>query len=195
MKIAKTAGVVASSIGLVVGLSGLAGATSGTIGTTGPWSNNQFTDNSVNSALLTNNNTLPVTTTNAQTAYTGNANVDCNNQGGSAITGAAFNQNSTNVSASINNLSGAGLLGGWGAGDPSFANINLTGPNSNNQVLFNHTNTLTLTNNNSIPVTTTNSQTATSGNANVTGNTFGGSAITGNASNTNNTNVNLNVTN
>src|ERR1700757_3868152 len=133
MKIAKTAGVVASSIGLVVGLSGLAGATSGTIGTPGPWSNTQFTDNSLNTALLTNNNTLPVTTTNSQNAWTGDANVSCNTNGGSAITGAAFNQNSTNVSASINNLSGAGLLGGFAVNDPSFANINLTGPNSNNQ--------------------------------------------------------------
>jgi len=196
MRIRKTVGAVVTSLGIVAGMAGMAGATSGVIGTTGPFSNNQFTSNSLNTALLTNNNTLPITTTNAQSALTGSANVSFNTTGGSAITGAALNQNSTNVNAFVNNGSGGALLGGWwGAGAGDVASINLTGPNSNNQVFLNRTNTLTLTNNNVIPVTTNNVQTAVSGSANVSGNTFGGSAITGNAQNSNNTTVGVNVSN
>jgi hypothetical protein len=196
MRVRQTVGAVVTSLGIVAGMAGMAGATSGVIGTTGPFSNNQFTSNSLNTALLTNNNTLPITTTNAQSAFTGSANVAFNTQGGSALTGAAQNQNSTNVNAWVNNGSSAALLGGWfnsGLGDSAV--INTTGPSSNNQVFLNRTNALTLTNNNVVPVTTTNTQTAISGSANVSGNTFGGSAITGNASNSNNTSVSVNVAN
>lgn len=196
MRIRQTVGAVVTSLGIVAGMAGMAGATSGVIGTTGPFSNNQFTSNSLNTALLNNLNNLPVTTTNAQNALTGSANVSFNTSGGSALTGAALNQNSTNVNASISNASGAALLGGWwsaNAGDSAV--INTTGPSSNNQVFLNRTNALTLNNTNNIPVTTVNTQTALSGSANVSGNTFGGSAITGNASNSNNTSVSLNVAN
>lgn len=195
MRIRQTVGAVVTSLGIVAGMSGLAGATSGTIGTTGPFSNNQFTSNSLNTALLTNNNTLPITTTNAQSALTGSANVSFNNSGGSAITGAALNQNSTNVNAYVSNGGMAGALGGWWGASPDSAVITMTGPSSNNQVFLNRTNALTVTNNNNIPVNTVNTQTAVSGSANVSGNTFGGSAITGNASNTNNTSVSVNVAN
>jgi hypothetical protein len=195
MKVTRGFGAAVASAGLVFGLSGVAGATSGTIGTTGPFSNNQISSNEINTGLYTSNNSLPIHSANAQSAHTGSANVAFNNTGGSAMTGAANNSNSTNVVATVSNGGAGGMLGGtWGVNQDS-ATITTTGPSSNNQVFLNRTNTMTVTNNNSVPITTVNTQTALSGSANVSGNTFGGSAITGNASNTNTQTISVNVTN
>src|ERR1044072_1603105 len=89
MKIAKSAGAVATSLGLVVGMSGLAGAATGNIGNTGPWSNNQVTATSSKNAVLTNNNNLGAANTNAQDASSGRARVSFNTTGGSAHSGNA----------------------------------------------------------------------------------------------------------
>jgi hypothetical protein len=195
MKIAKTAGVAITSLGMVIGLSGLAGATSGTIGLTGPHSNNQITSTLNRNAVLTNTNTLGIDNWNDQDAHSGNASVDCNTTGGSAVTGAASNFNSTNTNLSVVNGAGGAGLGAWFAPSSNFASINTTGPKSNNQVTFTENANLVVTNTNTVSVTNHNDQDARSGNARVSGNTLGGSAITGNASNSNQTSTSVNIAN
>ena len=197
MKIRQTVGAAVFSTGLVLSLASFAGATSGQIGTTGPWSNNQITSTLSNNAVLTNNNNLGVANNNTQHAYSGDAKVFYNTTAGGAATGSVSNFNQQNVSASVSNNSGVGAgLAGWGAaGGSSVASINLTGPQSNNQIFDTQTNNLVVTNNNNLSVTNNNSQSASSGDAKVFGNTTGGSAITGNASNSNTSSVNLNVSN
>lgn len=197
MKIARSAGAVVTSLGLVVGLSGFAGATAGTIGFTGPSSNNQISSLLNNNANLLNNNNLNANNLNNQVAQSGFASVTGNTFGGMAQTGPANNFNASNVSAVVTN--NAGLGGGWGAwfAAPagSVASINTTGPYSNNQVAFTANNNLNVNNNNNINVNNTNTQTALSGGASVAFNTTGGSAITGAATNTNTQTVNLGVNN
>lgn len=196
MKIARSAGAVVTSLGLVVGLSGFAGATAGTIGYTGPSSNNQISSYLNNNANLNNNNNLNAQNLNNQYAHSGHAGVSGNTFGGSAQTGPASNFNSSNVAANVNNA-GAGYAG-WFAGAAaanSVANINTTGPYSNNQVQFNTNNNLNVNNNNNFNITNTNNQSAKSGDAYVDCNTTGGSAITGAATNTNTQTVNLSVNN
>lgn len=195
MGIARSFGAVMASAGLVVGLGGVAGATSASIGTTGPYSYNKINATSYTRGWFANENNVPVHTTNVQSAVTGNANVSFNTSGGSAMTGEAFNQNNTDINATIRNNNASGLTNGWSLPASDEALINMTGPGSHNYVNLSHKNSLSVTNTNNIPVTTVNTQTAVSGSANVSGNTYGGSAITGNATNTNTQSVSINVTN
>ncbi|HUO61978.1 MAG TPA: hypothetical protein VMT96_00815 [Candidatus Bathyarchaeia archaeon] len=196
MKIAKSAGAVMTSLGLVVGLSGLAGATAGNIGLTGPLSNNTITSNLNNNANINNNNSLSVDSWNSQTAKTGKAVVANNTFGGSAISGDALNCNYQGVSALFNNNQfGAGSLPGLFLPNNDFASISATGPGSNNVVALNTNNNLNVTNNNNIDVQSSNTQTAKTGKALVTGNTSGGSAISGDATNSNSQAVSIAVGN
>jgi hypothetical protein len=196
MKIRQTAGAAVFSAGLVLSLASFAGATSGTIGDTGPRSNNQIRSNLSNSLQLTNNNDLSASSNNTQNAHTGSAKVGFNTSAGGAATGSAANYNAQNVSANVSNNSGLGAgFGGLVANDPGMASINLTGPQSNNQVELNSTNCVTVTNNNKVNVTSNNTQNATSGSAKVFGNTTAGSAVTGDATNSNSQTVNLSVSN
>ena len=103
MKIAKKMSAAALSLGLVLGLSGMAGALSGSIGTTGPSSNNQVTENTVDTTVVTNSNNLGVSNSNGQGASSGTANVSGNTNGGSATSGSASNSNSSSVTLNVTN--------------------------------------------------------------------------------------------
>lgn len=195
MGIAKSFTTIMASAGLVVGLGGVAGATSANIGMTGPYSYNKINASSHTRAWLNNQNNIPVTTTNVQNAVTGNANVSFNTSGGSAMTGEVWNQNSSNIHATVTNNGAGEMLNGWWAPTSDDAVINTTGPSSHNYINLNRDSSLRVTNTNTIPVTTVNTQTAVTGSANVSGNTYGGSAVTGNATNTNTQTVSINVAN
>jgi hypothetical protein len=191
-KLLRLAAATAVSASLTTGL---AAAQSGSIDTTGPNSHNTVTVRSTNTFRQNNNNHVHASVSNTQRAYSGDARVQNNTNAGDASTGAAMNDNSTSLSASVSNstpsLGGAGFMG---SSEPS-ATMSTTGPNSHNTINVTSNNSATITNNNTVDVRSTSTQTATSGNATVQNNTNGGSASTGDASNSNSTTVDLNISN
>lgn len=197
MKIQKTIGAGVLSLGLLVGLGGYdAGATSRSITHTGPYSYNKIKTELSNRVRVHNDNTIKVENDNWQNAYTGDASVVHNTTGGTAMSGYATNENSFDVSATVNNT-GAGAWtdnhSNWGGGEG--ASINTTGPHSDNVVEYTQRSNVSVNNDNYIKVDNDNHQQATSGDAKVYGNTTGGDAISGDATNTNSTSVSINVTN
>src|SRR3990167_7196508 len=103
--VGKTLGAGVMSLGLVVGLSGFTGvanAATGSIHNTGPRSYNKVKSTTNKKVKVTNNNNLGVNNANSQSASTGNARVSFNTTGGDARTGAATNNNTTHVSATVN---------------------------------------------------------------------------------------------
>lgn len=76
---------------------------SGTISNTGQDSDNSITNTANVTTTTTNNNNLSVTNTNHQDASSGNAEANRNTNGGSATTGDAWNNNSTDVSFVVKN--------------------------------------------------------------------------------------------
>lgn len=198
MKIQKTIGAAVMSLALVVGLSGGAvGAVTGSITETGPDSFNRIRASSYTRVNVDNDNDLSLHNENRQRADTGDARVHDNTEGGDAETGNAENENSLNVSATVDNSASsdawAGVLNGGGGSHE--ATIEETGPDSYNSVDFREVTRVNVENDNDIRITNNNDQRATSGDARVTHNTEGGSATTGDASNTNTTTVELNVSN
>lgn len=198
MRIKKTLGAAATSLGLVVGLAGFAGATSGDITDTGPDSSNVVKSDTSQRVRVENNNHLGVQNSNTQRATTGDARSNENTSGGDASTGAASNDNSLSADVTVDNGASTGALthlgGGAGLGDSS-ATINQTGPDSVNRVTIKNTSDVKVQNNNDLHITNNNHQTATSGDARVTDNTEGGSATTGDASNSNSSSFTFNVSN
>jgi hypothetical protein len=196
MKIQKKLGAAVLSLGLVVGLSGFAGAVSGTIDDTGPRSDNRVNVERRSTVDIDNNNDLDVDNDNDQRAWTGDAEVSDNRDGGSAETGSATNENEFDASVSVDNSSALSGLGNWGGnGGSTEAVIENTGPRSDNSVRIEERSTVNVENNNDLHVTNNNNQTARSGDAEVTDNREGGDATTGDASNSNSTTIRFDVTN
>lgn len=117
------------------GSGGMGGNTS--IYNTGPDSYNKVynTDNSV--YTVTNNNSVWVNNSNYQAAYTGDAKVAHNTNGGSATSGNASNYNHASTSVNINNgtQSGNGNGGGSGGGQQNGSTSSSTGGGLGGQVL------------------------------------------------------------
>lgn len=86
-----------------IGVIGLASSASATSYHTGPWSNNYTSTNNWSYYKQVNNNNVNVKNYNNQNAYTGHASVIGNTFGGSAMSGAATNWNSTSTSVYIYN--------------------------------------------------------------------------------------------
>jgi hypothetical protein len=197
MKIQKKLGAAVLSLGLVVGLSGFAGAATGTIDTTGPDSTNTIRSDSRYRVDVDNDNNLRVHNDNDQRAWTGDAEVRDNTDGGDAESGSATNENAFDAEVSVDNsASGVAAVeaAGVGGGDNE-ASIENTGPDSVNRVVFDTRTNIDINNDNNLYVSNDNNQTASSGDATVRHNTEGGSATTGDASNTNTTSVRFDVTN
>lgn len=198
MKIQKTIGAGVLSLGLLVGLSGFdAGATSRSIGHTGAHSYNKIKTEIKNKVRVHNDNTVKVDNDNYQRAYTGDATVKHNTTGGGAYTGDAKNNNSLNVSATIDNSASADTWAGTvhSGGGGGSASINHTGYDSVNVIKHEETTKVNVYNDNYVKVENDNDQKASSGDAKVIGNTTGGDAVSGDATNTNSTSVTLNITN
>lgn len=198
MKIQKTIGAGVLSLGLLVGLSGFdAGATSRSIGHTGAHSYNKIKTEIKNKVRVHNDNDINVKNNNYQEAYTGDATVKYNTTGGDAYTGDATNENSLNLSATVNNSGSADAWAGTlhNGGGGGSASIDHTGYYSDNVITHEVSTKIDVHNDNDIKVTNNNEQTAVSGDAIVKGNTTGGDAVSGDATNTNSTSVTLNITN
>lgn len=196
MKIQKKLGAAVLSLGLVVGLSGFAGAATGTIDTTGPDSTNTIRSESEVEIDVENDNDLDVRNSNDQRAWTGEAEVEENTEGGDAETGNALNENELDASISVDNSASVGALADWGGnGGDHEATIEKTGPDSVNRVTFEHEVEVDIENDNDLEVRNYNNQRASSGDAEVSDNTEGGDATTGNATNTNSTTIRFDVTN
>lgn len=188
-------GAASTVAGLILGAAAVAGASSASIGTTGPNSHNEVEWQNRLELRLNNHNDLHLTNNNPQTARTGSAEVEHNTIGGDATSGDASNESSLEANVSINNSNGGfGELFENGMGNDT-ANINLTGPNSHNEVEFHNQANVNVTNDNHVNVTNNNTQNATSGSAEVSGNTEGGSATSGNASNTSYSSFSVDITN
>ena len=198
MRIQEKIGAGVLSLGLVVGLSGFAGATTGTIDTTGPSSDNTIHSDTEYRVDVDNNNRLRVQNNNDQAAWTGDAEVDMNTEGGDAWTGSAMNENALDAEVVVDNSGSVAAavapVTGGGAAE-HHAVIENTGPYSDNHVTFETQTDVDVENNNDLHVVNNNTQTASSGDASVTYNTTGGSAVTGDATNTNSTSIRFEVTN
>lgn len=176
-KVLQTIAVTIASLGLTAGV---VSASSVVIGTTGPSSNNQVAESNTWASVKTNANTALGVNSNNQSGTTGTAGVNNNTTGGSAMSG---NVNNTAMASTVFSISNAGGAGGPVMA-PNSTSINVTGPNSNNQVSYNNSYSSVVTNVNTVSVTNTNSQNGSSGSANVSNNTTGGSAVSGSVSNT-----------
>lgn len=73
------------------------------IGKTGPDSSNTISSTVSNVVSVSNNNDVHITSNNQQSAYSGDATVADNTDGGSAISGAATNTNNTTVGLHVQN--------------------------------------------------------------------------------------------
>jgi hypothetical protein len=82
---------------------GSCGGGGGSIHLTGPNSENEIETTIKNKLTVTNNNTVTVTNDNTQHARSGEASVEGNTRGGSAVSGSASNTNNTSTSVSISN--------------------------------------------------------------------------------------------
>lgn len=199
MKAKKTLGAIVTSVGFVVGFAALSSAAPGSsIGTTGPDSDNQIKNTSSQHLKVKNDNDIKVDNNNHQSAYSGEAEVTHNTEGGSATSGGASNENSFTGSATVNNSASTsdltGVVGNGGGGNFE-ASINKTGPDSINKIENKVTTEVQITNDNYLRVNNINTQTATSGDATVRGNTEAGDATSGDASNMNSSSVTFHVSN
>ena len=103
MKIAKTAGAVVTSLGLVVGMSAFAGATQATIDTSGNHNGTTVTDTNTSTSTLSNQNNVGALNLNGQLGASGAAEVHGGSSSGSATTGAVSNSNVTSTTITVKN--------------------------------------------------------------------------------------------
>lgn len=195
-KILRATSVAVTSVGLVAGLSGIAGASSATasLNNTGPHSLNTINNTLSSRVRVNNDNHVSLHNYTTQQAYTGDATVHGNTNGGNATSGAANNTNSTSATVRLNNNTPLSTLGGTG-GTTTTGSINNTGPYSTNTIDNTVRNKTSVSNDNNIYLRNSTDQTAVSGNANVSGNTNGGNATSGNASNSNSSSFTVEVNN
>lgn len=171
-KLLRTISAVALGFTMVTGV-GVAGASQ----------NNWSHGSGGVSTTISNDNDVKVKNDNDQTAKTGSAESERNDEGGDATTGEAKNANSLGADVSINN-------GTCGCDTPT-ATAAVVEPTEGNAVKV----TTKVTNDNDVKVTNNNVQKATSGSATVEKNETGGSATTGNASNANSATITVSITN
>lgn len=181
----------------VLGLSlttGVVAADTGDISYTGPDSSNRVSARATDNSSVDNDTSLRARVDNDQHAYTGDAKVNHNTEGGSAQSGNADNSNDTSLDATVDNSASSGGSGGMVFSDAS-GSINHSGPGSSNTVSSTQTDNSSVSNTTHIDVHNSNDQRASSGDATVWGNTTGGDATSGNASNTNSSSFTFSVTN
>ncbi len=172
LKISRAAAAVTSGLVLSLGVVGMASANHGS-----DW--DQGADNSVVSRVE-NDNDVRIKNDNEQKSSTGEAEVEENGAGGSAVSGNASNGNTSNLGVTVSN--------------PDEAVPELPAPVLGD--IDNTTSVKTVVNNdNDVKIKNESYQKATSGDASVEENGTGGNATSGNATNTNATTVTVSVTN
>ncbi|HEX3081851.1 MAG TPA: hypothetical protein VHQ86_01215 [Candidatus Saccharimonadia bacterium] len=119
-----------------------------------------------------------------------------NSVGGSVMSGAATNSNSTGTGVTIGGRGAADMIMPLASGGNGDASIAVTGPGSTNVIAENSGSSFRSTNVNEVGVTNSNDQSARSGNVDVSRNTVvGGGVSSGAASNSNSTGTEVNVSN
>lgn len=182
----------------VLGLSlttGVAAANSGSIDTTGPDSDNEIRVRHNRDVRVDNNNDIDVDNDVDQDARTGDADVRRNTRGGDAESGTAVNDTLLRARFNVNNSSSTNGLGGDNGNSSFRANIENTGPDSDNFVEYDNDVDIDIDNDNDISIDNRVDQNARSGDARVERNTSGGDARSGDASNINTTEVEVDVRN
>lgn len=173
--------IAVAVLGLGVATTGIVAADTANVDETGPDSTVTIDFAEDYDATVDNTASVTLSFDNTQDTETGEAEVDTNTGGGSAITGDAESMNDTMVEGEIDNSGANAMLGASNASDNK-ASVSNTGPNSDVTVDFNNTNTVSVTNDTTLNITNNNDQTTTSGDATVSNNTDGGDAETGNSS-------------
>lgn len=197
MKIAKTAGAVVTSLGLVVGMSAFAGATSGNFTNSGDDNTNTASTTTTTTTSLQNNNNAGVLNFNLQAGKSGKAVVHGNSSDGSATTGDVSNTSNTSTGVTISNTNSnsAAFMAGPAVAPDTSATVMNSGDHNQNTVTTNTTTTTSVQNNNNVFVGNLNLQAGSSGDAIVHGNSSTGSATTGSVSNSSTTSTTINVSN
>lgn len=190
------AAALITTLGLTAGVTA-AQTGGGTIEDTGPDSSATIRTKVKTDTYVKNKNRLNVSNTTSQTAWSGNATVDNNNEGGDAESGEANNNNSFNASATVNNNSAGTVAAALtnAPGSVGGGTISNTGPDSDATVRTKVQTSTTVRNYNNLTVTNNTNQSAYSGDATVSNNTEGGNATSGDATNTNSASITLNVSN
>lgn len=197
-KLTRISATVASSLALVAGFSGMASAHG--ISDSGRNSHNKISYSNQVRTTVRNTNKVTLTNNNPQTAYSGDANVNCNDDVNGVSTGTASNDSQVQADVNIDNSSStsSALSGGQGGGSDwsaPEASITDSGRDSNNQISYQNRVTTNVTNDNTVKVTNNNSQTAMSGDANVNNNDDVRNVTTGDATNTSSATFSVNITN
>jgi hypothetical protein len=173
---------------------GIAAAHSGSIDDTGRDSTNKVTFADHTETDVNNKSNIKVQNNNPQAAFSGDARVSNNEEGGAATSGEAFNDNIVKGTLKLNNsASSAAALNGSAASHTG--TVADTGRDSYNSVSFWSSNSTQVRNTSNVEVVNNNAQLAKSGDATVSNNEAGGNAGTGPATNQNFTELNLEVTN
>lgn len=193
-KLLRITAAVVTSLSLTAGAGGAVFANSASIGTTGPDSYNKVEFRNSNSHRVSNDTDLWFTNNNPQSANSGDVSVRRNTTGGDASSGMAKNDSLLRVNASVDNSGSCGCVGNNVGSDDS-GDINLTGPDSVNKIVFNNSNHTSVNNDTDVHITNNNAQSANSGNVNASRNTTVGDASSGDAVNVSTTEVTLSVIN
>lgn len=179
-----------AAIGMAsLSLAGVAAASTVTVGTTGPDSNQQVNLSNSQRLNLDNFNAAGVTNFNAQDAQSGDVSAAKNTSvsGGAGGSGIATNSNMNDTHVAVNNMGSGAMLAGMGNGaaPADTVSMNLTGPDSNNQVRINNSQQVNVTNDNIVNVENVNLQSAQSGDVSAFKNTTVGGLSSGGVANSN----------
>ena len=196
---------VLATLGMVPSTTGA--ALTATIENTGPDSENVIRVGGGHRGLrveIRNNNDINLEVDTDQEAYSGNAVVSYNTDGGDAESGDAHNENGVAADVVVsNNNDGYGGCGDCGGGDVD-ASISNTGPYSTNKIIVGGGSGCgggcggsgySVRNDNDVDLDVDTDQEASSGNAKVYKNTNGGDATSGDAHNENDTDVEVEIEN
>jgi len=191
---------IAATASLVIGLGapGIVAASTGSIDTTGPDSSNAVNVNEESTREVENNNNVSASLSTNQSSDSGAVDVTRNTTSdGDAESGEAMNESSVSGSVSIDNGNGSmGSMGSMGSGAADFdGSIENTGPDSDNEVNYNHESEMTVTNNNSVNFSNSVNQSGTSGDVKVSRNTTAGGAMSGAVHNSSNSEFTFEITN
>lgn len=195
--IKKLASILSAVLASLLLSTGMAAANTGTIDTTGPDSTNTVEFANDTDVDLNNDTDVDADVDVDQDAESGKAEVENNTTGEDAVSGDSENTADVEADLSIDNSSSSSAAlqgGGCGCGDDE-GTIDMTGPDSTNEITFNNTSNVNVDNDTDVDFDVDVDQDADSGDAEVSHNTTGGGAMSGNVSNTSSTVFTLSVTN
>lgn len=185
------AAAVVASLSLTAGV---AAAQTTTVDTSGPDARVRVDSQNRHRVRVHNHNKVELKNDTKQHASSGDAKVSHNTTGGDAYSGDARNSARLDATATIDNTSSAGAVGGTGGEDVNI-DVDTSGPGADVRVDSNNSSHVEVTNRNDVKVDNKVYQNAYSGDATVWGNTTGGDAVSGDASNSSSVKFDLTINN